>query len=130
MELNDLKTYLSGSPFTEDLPVDEELSKYMTYSILILKTFYGVDDDFFNTDEGTIVVGEEVNYLLNNNPHEDVYKMFNYLKKFTIGGAIAGEVAEITISFLSPFVKNLMKSYDFDLLQTDSGKSYYVYSIF
>ena len=130
MDIIDIKNYLNGRPFTPDLPSDEELTKYINFAILIIKTFYGIEDEFLNDNNAIIVIGEEVAYLLENDPTEDVYKMYNYLKSFTIGnGAIKGEVFEKTIGFLAPFVKNLMNALGIELIQTDTGTSYYTYSI-
>lgn len=130
MNINDIKNYLNNRPFTPTLPTDEELTKYMNFAILIVQTFYGIEAEFLNDNNAITVIGEEVAYLLDNNPTEDVYKMYNYLKKFTVAGAISGEVFEKTIGFLAPFVKNLMNALGIDLIQTDTGKSYYNYNIF
>ena len=128
MDLNDIKIYLTNRPFPVVIPADEELEKFYNYAQLILKTFYDVAEF---TDEFIQPVGEEVAFLLENDPFEDVYKMYNYLKKFSIGnGAVTGEVFEKTIGMLSPFVKNLMSALGYEILQSSDGKAYYTYAIF
>ena len=130
MNLSDIKAYLNSRPFTPQLPSDQELTKYMNFSILIVKTFYNIADQFFDTENAVTVIGQQIAYLLQNNPTEDIYAMYNYLKKFSVAGAISGQVIQKTIGFLGPFVKNLLTSLGFQLIQSDSGKSYYTYSIF
>lgn len=129
MTLTQIKEYLNGRPFTPVLPVDTQLTKYMDFAILIIKTFYDVNEEFFNDEDAIAVVGEQISYLLQNNPTEDVYKMYNYLKKFSVAGAISGEVIDKSIGFLAPFTKNLMSALAFQMIQSDSGKSYYTYSL-
>ena len=134
MNLSDIKTYLNNRPFTKSpLPDDTELTKYMNFSILIIKTFYGLDDEFFEeNDYAVTIVGEELAYLLDTDPTFDIAKYYNYLKSFTVAnGAIKGEVWDKTIGFLGQFVKNIMKALGIDMIQQDSdAKAYYTYTIF
>lgn len=131
MTLSDIKNYLNARPFTPTLPSDEELTKYMNFSITITKLFYGIDDSWLDTNDYAVtVIGEEIVYLLQNNPTIDIYAEYNYLKSFTVAGAIRAEVVDKAIGFLAPMVKLLMKALDIELLQGDTGKSYYTYGIF
>lgn len=131
MQVSDIKTYLEGRPFPLDIPTDEELEKYMNFSILIIKTFYNVEDSDLQNSDLIPVVGEEVAYLLENNPYEDVLKFYNYLKKFSVAGAISGEVSEKVIGFLGTFVKKLMDKLGFVLDVDDSDSTItYTYGIF
>ena len=130
MQVSDIKTYLENRPFPLDIPTDEELEKYMNFSLLIIKVFYDVDFTNETSEDAITAIGEEVAYLIDNNPNEDIYAMYNYLKKFSVAGAISGEVVEKTIGFLGTFVKNLMAALGYELIQTDAGKAYYTYSIF
>lgn len=130
MNVSDIKTYLQSRPFPLDIPTDQELEKYMNFAILIIKVFYGVDPTTFIATTAVTIIGEEVAYLIETNPFEDIYKMYNYLKKFSVAGAISGEVIEKTIGMLGTFVKNLMAAEGYEMLEVDTGKAYYTYSIF
>ena len=130
MEVAEVKTYIENRPFPIDIPSDTDLEKFMNFALLIIKVFYGVDFTNEETEDSIAVIGEEVAYLIDNNPNEDIYAMYNYLKKFSVAGAISGEVIEKTIGFLGTFVKNLMAALGYELLINDSGKAYYSYSIF
>lgn len=130
MTVNDIKIYLEERPFPIVIPNDQQLEKYFNFAKLILKVFYQLTDDQF-TEQLIEPVGEEVAYLIDNNPFEDIYKQYNYLKSFTIGnGAVKGEVFEKTIGLLGNFVKNLMAALGYQMIQTDTGKAYYSYAIY
>ena len=56
----------------------------MNFSILIIKTFYNIEDSDLQNSDLIPVVGEEVAYLLENNPYEDVLKFYNYHYKWCV----------------------------------------------
>ena len=130
MNVYDIKAYLQGRPFPLDIPTDEELEKYVNFAILIIKVFYGVDVNTLVAETAITIIGEEVAYLIETNPFEDIYKMYNYLKKFNLANAVSGEVIEKTIGMLGTFVKNLMAAEGYEMIETDTGKAYYNYAIF
>ena len=128
MTLNDIKIYLQGRPFPVVIPNDEELQKFLNFALLVIKIFYGVDLTNETTSEAITIIGEEIAYLLENNPFEDIAKQYDYLKSFAIGnGALRVEIIDKSIGFLGDLVKNLMKAAGYDLLQ---GNITYTYSIF
>ena len=124
MTLNDIKIYLQGRPFPVVIPNDEELQKFLNFALLVIKIFYGVDLTNETTSEAITIIGEEIAYLLENNPFEDIAKQYDYLKSFAIGnGALRVEIIDKSIGFLGDLKIKVKYIYVFnDWFKQDNTK--------
>ena len=113
MDINAVKNYLDTLPIVQDIPVDEELEKFITLAELLLDIYYSITDDFKTKEEYVKIITLETAHLIENTPYEDVYKQYNYLSSFNVAGAISGTVKEKYIAYISDIVKSFLSKYRF-----------------
>lgn len=130
MQVSKIIEYLNNRAYLNDIPIQQQLTKYINFAEMLFDIFYDIDEQFKESDEFIKIFSEQVVYLIQNNPTEDIAKMYNYLTSFNVAGAISGTVKEKIIPYIGNIVKMLLEKYGYQIITADNSSSYYTYARF
>lgn len=124
--LEDIKNYLNGRARAEQILklTDNELEKYVNLALIILETYYKIDELLVPETRNTIIAEETLFVFKNNTDFEKFYE-YEGLSQFNIAGAIQGTVSDDEGKLIPSFVKALLYAAGIDKVQEDIDSDFF-----
>lgn len=118
--LEDIKNYLNGRARAEQILKlsDNELEKYVNLALIILETYYKMDE-LLVPETRNAIIAEETLFVFKNNTDFEKFYEYEGLSQFNIAGAIQGTVSDDEGKLIPSFVKALLFAAGIDKIQED-----------